>query len=201
MIIGPKYKKARRLGVPVFEKTQTPKFTAHLAKKAPKRQGKGGRSDFGAQLLEKQKARYSYGVNEKQFYNYVEKALSKKGDTASALINMLESRLDNVVLRLGIVPTRSAARQVVSHRHITVNGKIVNIPSYQVSVGEVIGLRDGSKNSPLFANSWEKAKKIQIPAWIKCDVDKQCAMIDGEPKIAQTDLLFNVKSVLEFYTR
>ncbi|MCX6716605.1 MAG: 30S ribosomal protein S4 [Candidatus Taylorbacteria bacterium] len=200
MIIGPKFKKARKLGVPVFEKTQTPKFAAYLAKKG-KPPGRGNKSDYGAQMLEKQRARFSYGVNEKQFYNYVKAALNEKGDTSVALLRMLEGRLDNVVLRLRISPTRSAARQAVSHRHITVNGKVVTIPSYQVSLGDVIGIREGSKNMTIFVSVWEKAKKAPVPAWLKCDFDKNCAVIDGEPKIAQTELLFNVKSVLEYYTR
>jgi len=200
MLIGPRYKRARKLGIALYEKTQTPKYTAHLAKKK-RPQGRGGRSDFGMQLLEKQKARHFYGVNEKQFGNYVAKALNTKGDTSIELIKMLESRLDNVVLKLSILPSRAAARQAVSHGHITVNGKIVNIPSFQVKIGDVIAVREGSKTKKHFQDAWEKAKKASIPAWIKCDVDKQCAMIDGSPRVAPTDLLFNVKSVLEFYTR
>ncbi|MDO8575080.1 MAG: 30S ribosomal protein S4 [bacterium] len=200
MIIGPRYKKARKLGIPVFEKTQTPKYTAHLASKS-KPQGGRGRTEYAMQMLEKQRARFSYGVGEKQFFNYVKKALSEKGDTSLALVRMLEGRLDNVVLRLGMLASRAASRQAVSHGHITVNGKKVTIPSYQVSLGDIISIRTGSQSKPLFVSAWEKAKKAPIPAWIKFDFDKQQARIDGEPKVATTELLFNVKSVLEFYTR
>lgn len=201
MIIGPRYKRARKLGVAIYEKTQTPKYVAHLAKKQKLRQGRGGKTDYALQLLEKQKARHFYGINERQFGNYVAKALISKTDTSTELIKMLESRLDNVVLKMSLLPSRASARQSVTHGHITVNGKTVNIPSYQVSIGDVIAIRDGSKNKKNFIEVWEKVKKIGVPAWIKCDIDKQCAMIDGLPRVAPTDLLFNVKSVLEFYTR
>lgn len=202
MKIGPRYKKARRLGVPIFEKTQTQKYIAHLAKKGKTPSARSGKTDYGIQMLEKQKARFSYAVNERQFSNYVKKALNEKGDTASSLLKELESRLDNVVLRIGLVPTRSFARQVVSHRHITVNGKVVNIPSFKVSTGDIISIREGSKKSAIFLSVWEKvAKNSNIPNWIKIDPEKQIAVIDGVPRIENSELQFNIKSVLEFYTR
>src|SRR3954462_15916741 len=138
MIIGPRYKIARRLGVPVFEKTQTQKYAARAAARGG---GKGtgkprAKSDYGLGMLEKQRARYSYGVSSKQFGNYIKKATEKKGNSSELLIRLLESRLDNVALRGGYAPTRAAARQMVSHGHLMVNGKIVTIPSYHVSVGD-----------------------------------------------------------------
>ncbi len=199
MLIGPRYKRARKLGVALYEKTQTPKYAAHLAKKA--KPGRSSKSDYGQTLAEKQKARHFYGINERQFGNYVAKALVTKGDTSTELVKLLESRLDNVVLKIGLVSTRAAARQTVSHGHIIVNGKKISIPSYQTKVGDVISIREGSKNNTNLVDAWERVKKAGTPAWIKCDVEKQVAMIDGLPRVAPTDLLFNVKTVLEFYTR
>lgn len=203
MIIGPRYKIARRLGVAIFEKTQTQKFAAREAARGG---GKGqsrpkAKSDYGLGLLEKQKARYSYGVSAKQFGNYVKKAVDKKGNSGEALISALESRLDNVALRAGFATTRAAARQMTSHGHLTVNGKIVTIPSYAVSVGDVIGIREGSKKKPLFSTLDERLKTVKIPAWIKLNFDKKEVVVDGIPNAQQSELLFNVGAVLEFYSR
>ena len=161
MIIGPKYKIARRLGANVFEKTQTQKFAMRAEQKAGgKSMGRKPRakSDFGLGMIEKQKARFSYGITSKQFTNYVQKATEKKGNTADILTGLLESRLDNVALRAGYATTRQAARQMTSHGHLTVNGKIVTIPSYQVKVGDVIGIREGSKKKALFSTLDERLK-------------------------------------------
>ena len=134
---GPKSKIARKLGEPIFGEDKV------LAKKKnpPGQHGANKRrkmSEYGTQLLEKQKAKYTYGVLEKQFRNLFKKASSMKGITGELLLQLLEARLDNIVYRLGIAPTRAAARQLVLHRHITVNGQVVNIPSYSVTPGEVI---------------------------------------------------------------
>ena len=110
-------------------------------------------SEYGVQLREKQKAKYTYGVLEKQFRNLFEKAATAKGITGEVLLQLLEGRLDNVVFRLGIAPTRAAARQLVSHKHITVDGEVVNIPSYAVKPGQVIGVRERSKSLEVIANS------------------------------------------------
>jgi small subunit ribosomal protein S4 len=129
MIIGPKYKIARRLGAAVFEKTQTQKYAMRAARKDKTSPIMRSKSEYGQGLLEKQKARMSYGVTSTQFTKYVKNALARKGDSANHLVNYLESRLDNAVLRGGLAPTRRAARQLVSHGHINVNGSRVNIPS------------------------------------------------------------------------
>ncbi|MDB5259538.1 MAG: rpsD [Candidatus Taylorbacteria bacterium] len=203
MIIGPRYKIARRLGVPVFEKTQTQKFAMRSAARDGGK-GKGrpkAKSDFGLGLLEKQKARYSYGITSKQFSNYVAKAIEKKGNSAEMLVRLLESRLDNVALRAGFATTRAAARQMVSHGHLTVNGKRVTIPSYAVSVGDVIAIRETSKKKALFATLDERLKAVKIPAWLKADFDKKAVTIDGLPFAPTTELMFNPGSVLEFYSR
>jgi small subunit ribosomal protein S4 len=201
MKIGPKYKIARRLGAPIFEKTQTQKFALRNAKKLENNPRPRSKSEFGLGMIEKQKARLTYGVNERQFSNYVKAALLKKGNTGELLISSLESRLDSVVLRAGFTTTRRAARQMTSHGHITVNGKIVRVPSMTVSIGDVIGIREGSKTKPLFMNLDERLKTVKLPAWLKLNFDKKEVTIDGKPVAQNSDLLFNVATVLEFYTR
>lgn len=203
MKIGPKYKIARRLGAPVFEKTQTQKYAIRAGQRS-EAGGKGrprAKSDYGLGLIEKQKARYSYGITSKQFGNYVKKAVEKKGNSGELLIRSLEGRLDNVALRSGFAPTRQAARQLTSHGHLTVNGSIVTIPSYQIKVGDVVGIREGSKKKPLFATLDERLKTVKIPAWLKLNYDKKEITVDGIPHAEQSELLFNVGAVLEFYSR
>jgi len=201
MQIGPRYKKARYLGTPVFRKTQTQKFAMRNqpAQKGGKR--RSAKSEYGRQMLEKQKARYSYGVSSGQFTNYVKAALQASGDNSKNLVRLLEGRLDNVVVRAGFAPTRSAARQMVSHGHITVNGKKNNIPSFQVKPGMVVGIREGSKKKTVFAKLEEEVKATKSPAWLTVDLDKKSITIAGEPTAETTDLLFDLQSVLEFYTR
>lgn len=201
MKIGPKYKIARRLGAPIFEKTQTQKYALRSTKKLANNSRPKSKSEFGLGMIEKQKARFTYGVNERQFSNYVKAALTKKGDTGSLLVTALESRLDSVVLRAGFATTRRAARQMTSHGHITVNGRIVKVPSFKVEVGDVIGIREGSKNKPLFISLDERLKTVKIPAWLKLNFDKKEVVVDGVPVAQNSDLLFNVATVLEFYTR
>jgi small subunit ribosomal protein S4 len=155
MIIGPKYKICKRLGASVFEKCQTQKFQLAEARAPRKTRGKrGGGSDFGAQLLEKQKARFTYGLSESQFSRYVHEAMEQKGDSARGTCFRLESRLDNVVFRAGFVKTRRAARQLVGHGHVMVNGRRMNIPSYKVKqVGDTFLSAKRAAPSPLFATA------------------------------------------------
>ena len=207
MIIGPRYKIARRLGVPVFEKTQTQKYALRSGAATPGAKGRAGggkpraKSDYGLGLLEKQKARMSYGVPGRQFSNYVKNAMSQKGNSSEILLQSLESRLDNVALRAGYAPTRQAARQMVSHGHLMVNGVIVTIPSYQVSVGDVVSIREGSKKKVIFNTLDERMKALKTPAWLTLNVEKKEVKVEGQPTIAQSELLFNVGAVLEFYSR
>jgi small subunit ribosomal protein S4 len=203
MKIGPKYKIARRLGAPVFEKTQTQKYVLSQSRKE-----KSGRSfarpksDFGIQLLEKQKARYTYCILEKQFAKYAKQALDKKGSHAvSHFYEALELRADNAVYRAGFAPTRLAARQMVSHGHILVNGKRITIPSYHLSIGDVLSIRPGSANKPLFQSLEERLKSYSQPSWMKFDHEKKTAEIQGVPKYAGSDSLFNINVILEFYSR
>ena len=201
MIIGKKYKIARRLGATVFEKTQTQKYALRANQKAQFSKKPRAKSDYGLGLLEKQKARYTYGITSKQFSNYVKKALDKKGNASELLITLLESRLDNVALRSGFATTRQAARQMTSHGHLTVNGGIVTIPSYAVKIGDVIGIREGSKKKGIFANLDERLKTVKVPAWLKVNFDKKEMIIDGIPHVAHTELLFSPGAILEFYSR
>ncbi len=203
MQIGPRYKKARYLGAPVFRKTQTQKFAMRSEGKTKKgsRGPRGGKSEYGRQLLEKQKARFSYGIGGKQFTNYVKAALQAPGDNSKNLLSLLERRLDNVVLRAGFTVSRSAARQMVSHGHILVNGKATRVPSYAVSVGDVLTIREGSKGKGIFAKFDEEIKNAKTPAWLKVDAGKREIKVEGMPGTEATEVLFDIRSVLEFYTR
>ncbi|HUD04148.1 MAG TPA: 30S ribosomal protein S4 [Candidatus Paceibacterota bacterium] len=200
MIIKSRYKIARRLGAPIFEKTQTAKYTLRQ-----ERREKGAwrpKSDFGMQMLEKQKARFSYGVNERQFSKYVRESSAKRGvNMVQALFDCLEMRLDNVVYRLGFAPTRSAARQMVSHAHIRVNGKRLNIPSYRTEVGDVITVRAASAKSPMFATFDEKMKAVKLPEWLSYDPDKKEAKVTATPRYQPQDNHFDLRLVIEFYSR
>ncbi|MEK7180475.1 MAG: 30S ribosomal protein S4 [Patescibacteria group bacterium] len=204
MKIGPKYKIARRLKAPVFEKTQTQKYVLSEARKgkSEKRGKRGGVSDYGRQLIEKQKARYTYLLTERQFSNYVAAAMKRKGiKNADALFENLERRLDNAVFKLGIAGSRPMARQLVSHGHIFVNGKRVTRPSYQMELKDKIKIRELSAGKGMFVNLDERLKNLTSPSWIKFDVTKKEAEVVGMPMREGSDMLFDLNSVLEFYSR
>ena len=156
-------------------------------------------SGFGKQLREKQKVKYIYGLMERQFANYVAEAARKTGDTSKYLLSYLESRLDNVVYRAGFAPSRSAARQVVSHGHVIVNGKKVNIPSYRVRVGETIELKETAKKSKRFENLAEVIAKKELPSWITVDNKKLAAKILNSPTIENPN--FDANAIIGFYSR
>lgn len=201
MKIGPKYKIARRLGVPVFEKTQTQKFALSESRKNTKFK-KRPMTDYAIQILEKQKARYSYLVSEKQFSNYVKEASKAKDKKPSeALFDFLERRLDNVVLRSGLFPSRSAARQAVSHGHFKVNGRKVDIPSFRVKVKDEITIKDSSQNKKIFENMEERIAESKSPDWISFDLKNKKIKVVGEPKLKAEDIMFDIDAVLEFYSR
>ena len=166
--IGPKSKIARKFGDPIFGSDKVLEKKAyppgmHGANKRRRKQ-----SEYGIQLKEKQKAKYTYGILERQFANLFEKAQRSKGVTGEVLLQLLESRLDNVVFRLGIAPTRTGARQLVSHRHITVNGKVVNIPSYTLRSGDIIGVREKSKSLEAITESLSGSHR-SASAWLEWD--------------------------------
>jgi len=201
MKIGPKFKIAKRLGAPVFEKTQTQKFALSQARGGKQQKRSGQMSDFKKQLIEKQKLRYTYGITERQLGRYVKESVEKSHQPASLLMERLESRLDNVVYRLGLVKTRRMARQVVSHGHIKVNGKRYTIPSHEVSVGDIIEIRDGSRTSGLFASLGESYDAVVTPAWASFDPKKMTGHITATPVSEVTSRHFDVDQVLEYYSR
>lgn len=201
MQIGPRYKKARYLGAPVFTKTQTQKYAMRSQRKVKTTKRRGTKSEYGKQMLEKQKARYSYGVSGGQFTNYVKRALQSTGDNSKNLLSMLESRLDNVIVRAGFAPSRSAGRQIVAHGHIVVNGANVRIPSYEVRVGDILTIREGSKNKGIFGKLDEDLKNFKYPNWLTVDQAKREIKVTALPGADMTELLFDVGQVLEFYTR
>ncbi len=203
MIIGPKYKIAKRLGAPIFEKTQTQKFALSEARTARNRSNKRGgmMSDYKKQLIEKQKMRFSYGISEKQLSTYVKEAFLQGHQPITQLIARLESRLDNVVYRLGLAKTRRLARQMVSHGHIIVNGRRLNIPSHKVKVGDVISVREQSKTSPLFLTLNETLTAHTAPNWLTLNAKEFSGEKKSEPTYEPSETLFDPQLVLEYYSR
>lgn len=199
MIIGPKYKICKRLGASVFEKCQTQKFQLREASMPPKKGRRGG-SDYGAQLIEKQKARFTYGLSESQFSRYVHEAMEQKLPV-DALLGRLEARLDNVVFRAGFVKTRRAARQLVSHGHVMVNGKRMNVPSHMVKEGDVVSIRQESRTSPLFAARTEAAAETKTPEWLTLGDGGFEATVAKKPGTSGTEVAFNAPVIIQFYSR
>lgn len=196
---GPKAKIARRFNDPIFGHSKA------LQKKAypPGQHGRGRRrkqSEYAVQLMEKQKAKYTYGVLEKQFANLFQKASRKSGITGEILLQMLEARLDNVVYRMGISPTRRGARQFVSHKHITVNGDVVNIPSFNVKPGDVVGVREKSKSVEAITNSLA-SNSAQKYNWLEWDKSEMNGKLINLP--IREDIPENIKEqlIVELYSK
>lgn len=202
MLNKPKYKIARRLGPGLFEKTQTQKFALREGRRKETRDRPRAKSEFALQLIEKQKARYNYGIGERQFGKYVREALAKKrAKPDEVLFERLETRLDNVVYRMHLAPTRQAARQMVSHGHITVGDVRITIPSYNVKVGDKVKIREASVKKVIFADLAEKLKDGQTPSWLSFDPEKRAGEVQGRPKLVKSELLFDIAAILEFYRR
>jgi small subunit ribosomal protein S4 len=197
---GPKSRIARKFGEPIFgpdknlDRKNFPPGQHGLNKKRKKT------SEYGVQLREKQKAKYTYGMLERQFRNTFERASRSKGVTGEVLLQFLESRLDNVVYRLGISPSRSGARQLVSHRHITVNGGVVNVPSYQLKPGDIIGVREKSKSLEVIADSLASRKYSKLP-WLEWDDTQMAGKFMSVPDRA--DIPENIKEqlIVELYSK
>ncbi len=202
-MIKSKYKIARKLGPQVFDKTQTQKYALRAARRKPvMRKNSRPKTDFGLQLLEKQKAKMTYGLRERQFATYIKTISEKKvPNTSEKLMELLERRLDNVVYRLGLTNSRQFSRQVVSHGHIRVNGQRVTIPSFQVSIGDKITIKEGSLQRPIFATLEEKLKSYNFPSWLNYDPAKKTFIIQGMPKIAPTEVAFNIPAIFQYYNR
>lgn len=202
MKIGPKFKIAKRLGAPIFEKTQTQKFALSEARGGRKKQRRpGAMSDYKRQLLEKQKMRFTYGISEKQLRRYVDESVSKSHQPISLLMDRLESRLDNVVYRLGLAKTRQMSRQMVSHGHVCVNGKKFTIPSHKVKVGDEITVREGSRSAKLFENFADTHESVSVPSWLTFDAKKLSGSVVGTPVYQPSETLFDPEQVLEYYSR
>jgi len=198
--IGPKSKIARKFGDPIYgpdkhlERKNFPPGQHGINKKRKKT------SEYGIQLREKQKAKYTYGILERQFRNTFEKASRRKGVTGEVLLQMLEARLDNVVYRFRVAPTRAGARQLVSHRHITVNGDVVNIPSYQLKPGDIIGIREKSKSLESIVNSLSASKYSKLP-WLEWDEAQMAGKFMNIPE--RTDIPEDIKEqlIVELYSK
>lgn len=197
--IGPKSRIARKFRDPIFgpdkhyEKKNYPPGMHGQTKRRAKQ------SEYGTQLMEKQKAKYTYGILERQFRNIFLKASSKKGITGEVLLQLIEARLDNVVFRLGIAPTRSAARQLIGHRHITVNGKVVNIPSMELKPGDIVSVRERSRSLEVISNSIG-SRGSQFP-WLEWDGSMMTGKFMSYPQ--RSDIPENIKEqlIVELYSK
>ena len=197
---GPKSKIARKFGEPIFgpdkvfeHKNYPPGMHGMSARRRK-------RSEYGLQLSEKQKAKYTYGILEKQFRNLFEKASSAKGVTGEVLLQLLESRLDNVVYRLGIAKTRSAARQFVTHCHIVVNGKVVNIPSYLVKPGDIVGVREKSKAMEEINDSLLSRRSGQY-GWLEWDNNQLAGKFLNRPEREEIPENIKEQLIVELYSK
>ncbi|WP_298896630.1 30S ribosomal protein S4 [uncultured Psychroserpens sp.] len=196
---GPKTKIARKFGEAIFgdDKAFEKRNYPPGQHGANKRRGK--KSEYAIQLMEKQKAKYTYGILEKQFRNMFKKATAAQGITGEVLLQLCESRLDNVAFRMGLSPSRSGARQLVSHRHITVNGGIVNIPSYQLKAGDVVAVREKSKSLESIQNSL--ANSSSVYEWITWNNDKKEGTYVSIPERIQIPENINEQYIVELYSK
>lgn len=204
MITGPRYKIAKRLGATVFEKAQTQKFALSADRSAKnKKRSRGRQSEYGKQMLEKQKVRITYGLPERQFRNYVRTALSTVHieKPSDRLHELLEMRLDNVVWRLGLSPTRRGARQMVAHGHVVVNGKKSRVPSQALRVGDRISVREGSREHGILVGFGERFLERPLSSWLTWDPKKMEGSVKERPTSASADTAGDLVAVLSFYTR
>jgi small subunit ribosomal protein S4 len=197
---GPRSRIARKFGEPIFgpdkylDRKNFPPGQHGLTKKRKKT------SEYGVQLREKQKVKYTYGLLERQFRNTFEKAASASGVTGLVLLQLLESRLDNVVYRLGIAPTRAAARQLVSHRHITVNGDVVNIPSFQLRPGDIIGVREKSKSLETIIDCLGANRRSKL-AWLEWDDTQMAGKYMSVPERSEIPEDVREQLIVELYSK
>ena len=203
--LGPKAKLSRREGTDLFLKSARRSIGDKA--KFDSKPGQHGRtsgartSDYGLQLREKQKVKRMYGVLERQFRRYFEEADRRKGNTGANLLFLLESRLDNVVYRMGFGSTRAEARQLVSHKALTVNGQSVNIPSYMVKTGDIIAVRDKSKKQNRIVEALQFAQQVGMPAWVEVSIDKAEGVFKKVPDRDQFAADINESLIVELYSR
>ncbi len=198
--IGPKSKIARKFGDPIFGSDKVLEKKAYPPGMHGTNKRRRKQSEYGIQLKEKQKAKYTYGILERQFANLFLKAQHSKGVTGEVLLQLLESRLDNVVYRLGIAPSRAAARQLVSHRHITVNENVVNIPSYTLRPGDIIGVREKSKSLETITESINGSHR-SASSWLEWDSDQMAGKFLNRPE--RDEIPENIKEqlIVELYSK
>ena len=196
---GPKSKIARKFREPIFGPDKAFERKNYPPGQHGNSRRRGKQSEYGIQLQEKQKAKYTYGILERQFRNTFKKANQKKGITGEILLQLIESRLDNVVYRLGIAPTRRAARQLVSHRHITVNGNIVNIPSYMLKEGDIVSVREKSKSLEVVTESL--ANRSNQFSWFEWDEEKTAGKFLNYPQREEIPENINEQLIVELYSK
>jgi small subunit ribosomal protein S4 len=196
---GPKTKIARKFGEPIFGDDKSFEKRNYPPGQHGNARRRGKKSEYAIQLMEKQKAKFTYGILERQFRNLFEKASRSKGVTGEVLLQLCESRLDNVVYRLGLSPTRSGARQLVSHRHITINGSILNIPSYQVKVGDVIGVREKSKSLNIILEA--NGKDVSNYEWLSWNKDQLQGTLVSVPERLQIPENIKEQLIVELYSK
>ena len=202
--IGPKCKLARREGSDLYLKSARRSIDSKCKiDTAPGQHGakRGRLSDYGLQLREKQKIRRIYGVLERQFRRYFAEAERRKGSTGELLLQLLESRLDNVVFRMGFGSTRAEARQLVSHKAITVNGQVVNIPSYQVKAGDVVAVREKAKKQVRIQEALALATQIGLPSWVNIEAQKLEGTFKNVPDSSELSADIKEQLVVEFYSK
>ncbi len=197
--IGPKTRIARRFKDPIFGSDKYYEKKNYPPGMHGQSRRRGKQSEYGIQLAEKQKAKYTYGILERQFRNIFHQAARRKGITGENLLQLIESRLDNVVFRLGIAPTRAAARQLVSHRHIQVNGKTVNIPSYQLKPGDIVGVREKSKSLEVITDSLTGSGRPY--AWLEWDGSLMSGKFMNYPNREEIPENIREQLIVELYSK
>ncbi len=198
---GPKDKISRRYGTAIFGASKSLERRPYGPGQHGARSGRKKQSDYAIALAEKQKLRYQYGVLERQFRRTFEEASRRKGVTGEIMLQLLESRLDNVVYRLGLGNTRNAARQFVGHGHIRVNGVRVNVPSYQVRPGDIVSVRDTPRSKQLAIRALDLTQAVVVPDWMAFDKDKLSGVLHRIPSKAEIQPIVNEQLIVELYSR
>ncbi|WP_459211083.1 30S ribosomal protein S4 [Aquimarina rhabdastrellae] len=196
---GPKTKIARKFGQAIFGDDKSFERRNYPPGQHGNNRRRGKKSEYAIQLMEKQKAKYTYGILERQFRNLFEKATRSSGITGEVLLQLCESRLDNVVFRMGLASSRRAARQLVSHRHITVNGELVNIPSYQLKAGDVVGVREKSKSLEVVVNALANSNSVY--EWITFNNETMQGTFVSVPARIQIPEAINEQFIVELYSK
>jgi small subunit ribosomal protein S4 len=196
---GPKTKIARKFGEAIYGEDKHFERRKYPPGQHGNNRRRGKKSQYAIQLTEKQKAKYTYGILEKQFRNLFEKASRQGGNTGEVLLQLVESRLDNVVYRFGLAPTRRPARQLVSHRHITVNGEVVNIPSYSLKPGDIVGVREKSKSLQVINDSLDQNKSSY--EWLKWNDEKMEGEFVNRPERIQIPENIQEHLIVELYSK